>query len=305
MIMAPVGWFQVAFLPELRTPATPIVPLQVGDRRLMAIVAGPQVRIYDAACPHRGASLAHGGRLEGDTVICPFHGHAVALGNDSTTPFQARRHPVCIVGDLVFAHLGPSEPLDLPAYLSELVAGHRIVPGFTMSATVPHALVIENAFDGAHFAPVHHARAAAVDAHEATDGRFVGKTVLTIPPSQWQRSTDADRLVRVPLDMSAFGAGVVVSSVGGPHPYTVVTAATPQADGVTTIRLSLAFPKAAGHAAAEMDRYMIQQSQRGLELDCAIWSTLDLKATPQFVESDKAVVAFRAYCRAFLAGEAR
>jgi phenylpropionate dioxygenase-like ring-hydroxylating dioxygenase large terminal subunit len=301
--MAPVGWFQIGFLPEMLSGGAPIMPLQVGNRRLMAIMAGSEVEIYDGICPHRGASLAHGGRLEGNTVICPFHGYAVALIEGSGHRFSAFRHPVCTMGDLVFVHLGPSKPLDLWECMLGLAATHRIVPGFTMSANVPYSLVTENAFDGAHFAPVHHARAVPVEAHQTTDGRFVGETELTIPPSRWQRTASADGMLRVPLQMSAYGAGVVVSHVGGANPYAVITTATPQTNGVTTIRLSMAFPKDQGKSDRDIDQYMIEQSRRGLELDRTIWSTMDTSSPPQFVESDKAVVAFREYCCPFLNGE--
>jgi len=32
------------------------------------------VRIVDAYCPHLGAHLAYGGRVDGDAIVCPFHG---------------------------------------------------------------------------------------------------------------------------------------------------------------------------------------------------------------------------------------
>lgn len=32
-----------------------------------------ELRVFDAFCPHQGAHLGHGGRLEGDCIACPFH----------------------------------------------------------------------------------------------------------------------------------------------------------------------------------------------------------------------------------------
>lgn len=300
--MTLTGWFQIAFLSDLSFDATPIIPVQVGDRRLMAILKRSQVEIYDGICPHRGASLAHGGRLDGDTVICPFHGYPISLLAESKSALSVRRHPSLTIGDMVFVHLGGDEPLDLGGRLSALATGHRIVPGFTLPTKVPHHLVTENAFDSAHFAPVHQARVAPVRTRQSADRIFIGETLLTIPPSRWQRSAEADGMVRVPLTISAFGAGLVISDVGGVNPYTVITSATPQTDGMTTIRLSLAFPKNENQNAAETDHYMIQQSRRGLELDCAIWDQLDPTSVPHFVEADAAVIAFRDYIQRFLGG---
>ena len=33
-----------------------------------------QVYVVDAYCPHLGANLAVGGKVEGDCIECPFHG---------------------------------------------------------------------------------------------------------------------------------------------------------------------------------------------------------------------------------------
>lgn len=302
--MKHLGWFQIAFLSDFALGEDSILPVQVGDLRLMAIRRGSQVEVYDGICPHRGASLAHGGKLEGNFVICPFHGYAVSLTPGSGHQFCARRHVACTIGDLVFVHLGDLEPLNLPNNLSSLFASHRFVPGFALSAKVPHQLVIENAFDGAHFAPVHHARAVPVEAGKTADGLFIGETTLTIPSSRWQRSPDLDGLIRVPLKISAFGAAVVVSHVGGANPYSVITSATPQADGITLIRLSLAFIRSDLETGNDADCYMIEQSRRGLDLDCAIWEKMDSASVPQFVESDKAVKAFRDYTQIFLGADA-
>jgi nitrite reductase/ring-hydroxylating ferredoxin subunit len=35
--------------------------------------AGGDVRVFDAFCPHQGAHLGHGGRLDDDCLRCPFH----------------------------------------------------------------------------------------------------------------------------------------------------------------------------------------------------------------------------------------
>jgi hypothetical protein len=54
------GWHLVALAGELTEPVT---PLALGSRALVAVrIRGP-VRIFDAACPHRGAHLGHGGTL--------------------------------------------------------------------------------------------------------------------------------------------------------------------------------------------------------------------------------------------------
>ncbi|MGE7384579.1 Rieske 2Fe-2S domain-containing protein [Streptomyces sp. NPDC004126] len=71
----PEGWFVLA-------PSRDVKPGQVVIRRFM----GEDVVVYRTArgrvratrpyCPHLGAHLGHGGRVAGETIVCPFHGFA-------------------------------------------------------------------------------------------------------------------------------------------------------------------------------------------------------------------------------------
>lgn len=47
----------------------------VADEELIARRnASGELQVFDAFCPHQGAHLGHGGRLENDCLRCPFHG---------------------------------------------------------------------------------------------------------------------------------------------------------------------------------------------------------------------------------------
>ena len=68
----PRGWMMVATSEEVTQE-----PLQrdlLGRRLAMYRGAQGQAVVMDAFCPHMGASLAAGGTVEGDNIICPFHG---------------------------------------------------------------------------------------------------------------------------------------------------------------------------------------------------------------------------------------
>ena len=62
------GWYQAACEQDLGEGLTPV---SFGSRRLMAVKRDGTVRVFDAVCPHRGASLAHGGKLEGEWALVP------------------------------------------------------------------------------------------------------------------------------------------------------------------------------------------------------------------------------------------
>ncbi|KAG0230421.1 hypothetical protein BGW41_002524 [Actinomortierella wolfii] len=70
----PNGWYKLAKSGDVK-PGQVISVNGLG--RSFAIFRGEedkQVHILDALCPHLGANIAIGGVVEGNTVMCPFHG---------------------------------------------------------------------------------------------------------------------------------------------------------------------------------------------------------------------------------------
>jgi nitrite reductase/ring-hydroxylating ferredoxin subunit len=69
----PRGWFAVAISDELERGA--VRPIRYFDRELVLFRSTEgEARLFDAYCPHLGAHLGHGGQVEGDDLVCPFHG---------------------------------------------------------------------------------------------------------------------------------------------------------------------------------------------------------------------------------------
>jgi len=89
----PNGWAQVAYSEEL--PPGGVMPLQYFGRDLVLFrteSGAPQV--LDAHCGHMGAHLGHGGRVEGDSIVCHFtpgNGTAAASARASRTRRRSRR----------------------------------------------------------------------------------------------------------------------------------------------------------------------------------------------------------------------
>src|SRR5690554_6009815 len=69
----PRGWFQVAWAAEI--PPGTVHRMRYFGRELVAYRGDAgQLHVLDAYCPHLGAHLGHGGRVEGDCIRCPYHG---------------------------------------------------------------------------------------------------------------------------------------------------------------------------------------------------------------------------------------
>ena len=127
----------------------------MGPARLVLVRTPAGVRAFDADCPHRGAHLAVGGRLEGDAIGLPFHGHRIGLGAACAHELSAREHPALVGGGAVFVCLSGARENGFSAALAALLATHEVVGGFTLHARAAARLVTENGFDLAHFEAVH------------------------------------------------------------------------------------------------------------------------------------------------------
>jgi hypothetical protein len=173
-----------------------------------------------------------------------------------------------------------------------MASGLRIVRGFVMEVAAPHELVIENAYDGAHFRPVHRVvNEPDVRVSYDEDGALVGHATLRVPASPWQRDELGARAFDVPIEARAYSPGLVISEMGGARPYTVVTAATPSAGGCT-VRLSFGWPREAAPPPEPLQDYMIALAR-------AVWERVTFAAPERLTPRDAGVVAFRAFCASF------
>lgn len=290
------GWFVVAYQRELVDPLTPAA---LGSLRLAVVRRNATWAVIDAACPHRGANLNLGQLTDDGAIRCGFHGCVIGIG-EARGPWRARELEVIAIGGQVFARTTPLHDHGFTDAMHALAATHQIYPGLVFRTAAAPGLVIENAFDQAHFRPVHgiHNTPVLVP-HLTPDGALRVDGEFVVPPSRWQRSS-ADEL-RVPYQATAYSPWLVVSTMGGDHPYVVLTGATPAVGGGAVIRLSVAAPGPAGRDQDQRCRYLIEQSRKGLELDNAIWENSALRA-PGELDCDDAVRAFRGFVTGFATG---
>ena len=296
------GWYQAAFERDLTNPVT---PLQIAGRHLIAVRLDDRVRVFDATCPHRGAHLGYGGCLEERHVVCAFHGCRVKLGEKGKMSVPEITS-VC-VGGCLFVCFGPVDPTVFADHIAAIDADHFIVPGFELIVRAPAPLVIENAFDNSHFKPVHKIRnEPEFTILPETPGTFAVSGVFQIPASRWQRTTGNDGTIAVPFVARAFSPHLVVSQMGGAHPYQVITSAMPFPDGHTAIRLSIAIPAGPDRTPppTELCEYLLKQSRGGIEADALIWERMLDCPNPQYTVDDGVILRFREFCAQFAHGKA-
>jgi nitrite reductase/ring-hydroxylating ferredoxin subunit len=303
------GWQQIAFERELTGELTTV---PVGNRRLLCVRGKDGgVEVFDAICPHRGADLSAGGKIIGDHVVqCPYHGHKIALGGEGGGPYCVRRYRSITVEGLVFAMLGDFEDGKLPEMLEYLRTTHKIFAGFEKTIKVAPEMVIENAFDWAHFPTVHDVLKVTYGEPEVIDGVFTATTTLRVEPSMWQGTGDGQHhddgstWVEVPLLARAYSPNLTITQVavgGGDHPHYVIAAAIAQLDGTSRIRLSVAIPRNpdGSEPAKELADIILQFESMGLEQDRPVWENLALDITPQYTSEDANVLSYRKFCERF------
>lgn len=303
------GWCQIAFERDLRDELTTI---PIGDRRLLCVRGKDgSVGVFDAICPHRGADLGVGGRLVGDGLVrCPYHGHKVSLGGNCGAAYRVREYRSIAVEGLVFAMLGEFEDGKLPEMLEYIRTTHKIFPGFEKTIKVAPEMVIENAFDWAHFPPVHDVLKVTCGEPEVVDGVFTATTTLRVGPSMWQgtgdgeRSDDRSTWVEVPLLARAYSPNLTITQVavgGGDHPHFVIASAVPGMDGASRVRLSIAMPRNpdGSEPPKELADIILQFESMGLEQDRPIWENLDLGMSPRYTSEDANVLAYRKFCERY------
>jgi 3-ketosteroid 9alpha-monooxygenase subunit A len=89
----PNGWFQVAVSGDIK-PGD-VKPLRYFDKDLVIFrTEAGKISVLDAHCPHLGAHLGYGGKVEGDGVVCPFHAWKFdGTGKLLDVPYAKRKPP--------------------------------------------------------------------------------------------------------------------------------------------------------------------------------------------------------------------
>jgi phenylpropionate dioxygenase-like ring-hydroxylating dioxygenase large terminal subunit len=165
----PSGWFHIAWTQELS--AGQVMPLHYFGRDLVLYRANSgEARVFDAACPHRGADLGRSGVVHGDDLACGNHGWCwnaqgrnvwIPRSERVETQMLLRRWPVREQSGLIF--LWHDEAGGDPTWEPPIVpqaADPRYFPAYpegAMKRTLdfPPHLVGENNADMAHLEFIH------------------------------------------------------------------------------------------------------------------------------------------------------
>ena len=88
----PFGWYAVAYSKDLE--AKDVKPVHFFDQELVLFrTESGQAQLMEPFCPHLGAHLGHGGKVEGESIACPFHGWQLGCKGEITSIPYAKNMP--------------------------------------------------------------------------------------------------------------------------------------------------------------------------------------------------------------------
>ena len=303
----PSSWYVVAYSDEV--PPGELLRLQVLEQELVAFrAADGTVSVLDAYCPHLGAHLGVGGRIENGTLRCPFHGwrfdgsgSCVEIPYASRIPPRARvpRRTAVERNGLVLLWFDEAgrppffEVPELPEWHDPHYSKRWTRYEWTLR-THPQEMV-ENGLDWQHFPTVHK-----MDPPRSPRFRFEG------PSYSWGMDSGKDYTLqefREDFDLGGenWGLGYSVTRQKGAFETCVVTGMTPIDRGSVRVRLGVI-----ARRNGESDEAMARTLQKYVEehavvatQDFEIWEHKLYRPNPLLCEEDGPIAEYRRWVRQF------
>jgi nitrite reductase/ring-hydroxylating ferredoxin subunit len=299
----PFGWFAVGRLDEL--PDAPVATVRYHDTDLVVWRdegGDGDYHVFDAYCPHLGAHLGVGGRVDDGCLVCPFHEWSFRPdGTNAAIPYadkpnrkaRVRSYPTRVRNGLLlfWHHPDPAvEPgWDVPQALTD---DNVEVGRFTWTVRTAWQEVAENSVDMAHFRSVHGLERVGQIGEIALDG-----PVRTVKSAQLFNS--ARGTFEGALESNSYGPGVGVIHFDLMGRVTLISSTTPVDDKHVEVRFTLYH--SGDEIAAKIGAGFAAEVKRQFDEDIPIWENKRFQPTPALAPSERPVTEFRRWAAQFYA----
>ena len=300
------GWYRVATSDEIVPGA--VLPLRFFGRELVLLrTAAGDARVLDAFCPHLGAHFGYGGVVEGETIVCPFHGWRFSddgvcvnvpyaktppplVGKKCIRSWPVTERNQCIY---VWYHARGQSPAYEVQAIPELAAPDEWTDMVWKQWTIRcQAIdVVENLFDVAHVKPVHKSDA---DVQCQFDGY---RSVITANPAGRRRH------------------GTVLTYLNGPGqgwsrhdqllPFLVLTHVTPIDHEQVVWHIGVTISRAKNRDKDSIKAWIVNVVHHLAEQDIPIFEHKVHRVSPPLCEEDALIGDFRAWYQQFCDEPAR
>ena len=299
----PRGWFAVAHSDEISVGEVQKVHYFGEDLVIFRTESG-EAGVFEAFCPHLGAHLGVGGKVDGETLRCPFHGWGFATSGECVDiPYAKRIPPGVRAGGLqalerngfIFVWWDPdgSEAwYDVPEVPEALSDDWSSPDRYEWKVSAHSQELAENGVDQAHFQFVH--GTLAVPASESTEE---GPTRRTFAPIE-MKTPRGD--VNGGIETHMYGMGFATVRFTGIAETLEFTSTTPIDEGRAHVRYNFIQPKVDGKdpeggVAAALIRDIVKQMNE----DVPIWENKKYLPRPTLCDGDGPIADFRRWCEQF------
>ena len=300
----PFGWFSAGRVRDLPIAAgdTGVWSFQAVGRELVGWHDGTAYRVADAYCPHLGAHLGVGGRVDDGCLICPFHewsfggdGRNVAIPFTERTNAKAalRTYPTAIQdGHLRFWY--HPDPAVAPLWETPQLIDDAMVPCGEAEWTVASYWqeMSENSVDMAHFVSIHGTPELGTVGDVTVDGpirKVVNKTTYATK----EGNLDGE------LCVDMFGPGTSITTFKLFGTVMLLGASTPVDNGHCTIRFDF-FHDGSDLSTMIADGF-VSEVKRQFEQDVPIWENKRFVESPALAPYEKPITEFRTWAAQFYA----
>jgi 3-ketosteroid 9alpha-monooxygenase subunit A len=302
------GWFRVAYSDELS--AGEVKPLRYFSRDLVAYrTEAGEARVLDAFCPHLGAHLGHGGKVEGDSIRCPFHawrfdgtGACVEIPYAKRIPQKARITPWPVLERngiiLVYYHAEGTPPRYEIPECPELASEDWSIPEKRFWNVKSRWLDMnENAVDQVHFRYVHGTKSIP-DTEVTVDGpRLLCKSRMKLGTPTGE--------VTGGIDTTDYGPAFQTVRLSGIVDTLMVNTATPIDEEYTDVTFAYTVNKQGGASAHHgVGAAIIRDLEKQMAQDIPIWENKKYFDRPLLCDGDGKIGLYRKWLRQFFAEDA-
>ena len=312
------GWFQIGWSAEFASERA--VPLRYFGEDLAAFrTAEGELVVFGAFCEHLGAHLGHGGRVDGDCLVCPFHGWKWdSAGANVEIPYSTkinrakrlkRWHTVERDGVVYLWHdpAGAAPTWEAPTLIGEDTDYYALYPECVWSwdrVRVHPQLSLENTADAAHFKYVHLASQAARVARFEPNGPAFD-VVFELPMGRPDRKTwlAGEGGVVAQLDARAWGVGMMSVCFGGADNAINLLSTTPIDQSWSRMMSSVWIPRDDRSDGGELpDRAQARVAEQVKQVgrDIVIWENMTYVERPPYPpEESREFLALRRWASQF------
>lgn len=299
----PRGWFAVARGIDVEAGAVERVHYFARDLVVFRTESG-EAAVFEAFCPHLGAHFGHGGKVDGETLRCPFHGWGFATSGACTDIPYAKRIPPDVRATrleaverngFIFVWWDPTGRApwyEIPE-VAEAQSDEWTDPDWYEWTIRAHGQELaENGVDQAHFRFVH--GTLAVPMTEATEEGAYRRAYSPIE----MKTPRGD--VSGGIDAQMAGMGFATTRFTGIAETLELATTTPIDEGRVHVRYAFIQPKVdgkdpVGGAAPAIIRDIVKQMNE----DIPIWENKAYLPRPALCDGDGPIADFRRWCELF------